>query len=335
MGSGRAAKTDRGGEPSSRWSSAARRLAALPTCLVLLLGLVGAPALATPDSPLKVGDFAGLVGIGHGRTIYLECHGEGGPTVILEAGLRSRSDFWSERTEETPRGPTVLPGVARFTRVCTIDRPGTTLGATEFSRSSPVPMPRTATDAVADLHAVLKAARVPGPYVLVGHSTGGLIIRLFAATYPHQVAGMVLVDALSEFLQGPLTPAQVAVYDEINNGPLEGVDYPDLEQILFRPSFAEMRRAKERRPLPDIPLGVISRKLPLPLPEGLPAGLTTAVVERAWRKSQARLARLAPDAVHVIAEHSSHYVMFSQPRLIIDQVRRVVRAVRDKIVLRG
>ncbi len=298
----------------------------------MLLGVLAAPALAsTPDSPLKKGDFAGLVGIGHGRTIYLECHGEGGPTVILEAGLRSRSDFWSERMPETPPGPTVLPGVARSTRVCTLDRPGTTLGPTEFSRSSPVPMPRTATDAVADLHAVLQAARIPGPYVLVGHSTGGLIIRLFAATYPRQVAGMVLVDALSEFLQGPLTPAQVAVYDEINNAPLEGVDYPDLEQILFRPSFAEMRQAKDRHPLPDIPLSVISRKLPLPLPEGLPAGLTTAVVERAWRKSQAQLAKLTPNAVHLIAEHSSHYVMFSQPQLIIDQVRRVLRAVRDKM----
>jgi pimeloyl-ACP methyl ester carboxylesterase len=296
--------------------------------VLLVAGLAPRAGATTPDSPLAKGDFAGLVGIGGGRTIYMECHGRGAPTVILEAGLRSRSDFWSERMAETPPGPTVLPGVARFTRVCTIDRPGTTLGPTEFSRSSPVPMPRTATDAVADLHAVLAAAKVPGPYVLVGHSTGALIVRLFAATYPREVAGMVLVDALSEFLQGPLDPAQIAVYDELNNAPIEGVEYPDLEQILFRPSFTEMRRAARHRPLPDIPLSVISRHLPLPLPEGLPAGLTTAVVERAWRESQARLAKLTPTAVHVIATHSSHYVMFTQPKLIIEQVRRVVRAVR-------
>jgi pimeloyl-ACP methyl ester carboxylesterase len=294
------------------------------------LGCVLTPAAgaATPDSPIKEGDFAGVVGIGHGRTIYLECHGRGSPTVILEAGLRSRSDFWSERTDDTPPGPTVLPGVAEVTRVCAIDRPGTTLGPTDFSRSSPVPMPRTAADAVADLHATLEAARVPGPYVLVGHSTGGLISRLYAAAYPRDVAGMVLVDALSEFLQGPLDAAQIVAYDELNNGPLEGVDYPDLEQILFRPSFAEMRRAERRRPLRDIPLSVISRAAPLALPAGLPAGLTTAVVERAWRRAQARLARLTPHAVHVIARRSSHYVMFTQPKLIADQVRRVVRAVR-------
>jgi len=191
-----------------------------------------------------------------------------------------------------------------------------------------VAMPRTAADAVADLHATLEAARIPGPYVLVGHSTGGLISRLYAAAHSRDVAGMVLVDALSEFLDGPLYAAQLTAYDELSNGPLEGVDYPDLEQILFRPSFAEMRRAERRRPLRDIPLSVISRAVALALPAGLPAGLTTAVVERAWRKAQTRLARLTPRAVHVIAKRSSHYVMFTQPKLIVDQVRRVVRAVR-------
>ena len=66
------------------------------------------------DVPLADGDFAGYVGIGDGRRLYLECHGSGSPTVILEAGLRSRSDFWSERTDETV-GPTVFLGIARFT----------------------------------------------------------------------------------------------------------------------------------------------------------------------------------------------------------------------------
>lgn len=296
----------------------------------VLLGACLAPGAgaATPDSPLGTGDFAGLVGIGHGRSIYMECHGSGSPAVILEAGLRSRSDFWSEREPETPAGPTVLPGIASFTRVCTYDRPGTTLGATEFSRSSPVPMPRTAADAVGELRQLLRAAKVRGPYVLVGHSTGGLIIRLFAATYPRQVAGMVLVDALSEFLQGPLSGAQIAAYDKLNNGPLEGIDYPDLEQILFRPSFAEMRAAAARHPLGDIPLSVISRGRPNPLPAGLPAGLSTPLVERAWRTSQGKLAELTPDARHRIARRSGHYIMFTQPELIIEETKRVVTAVR-------
>jgi pimeloyl-ACP methyl ester carboxylesterase len=301
---------------------------AMIAAVLLGASLVPGATAATPDSPLRAGDIAGLVGIGHGRSIYLECHGEGSPTVILEAGLRSRSDFWSEREPETPAGPTVLPGIASFTRVCTYDRPGTTLGATEFSRSSPVPMPRTAADAVVELHRLLRAAKVPGPYVLVGHSTGGLIVRLFAAHHPRQVAGMVLVDALSEFLQGPLTAAQIAAYDKLNNGPLPGVDYPDLEQILFRPSFAEMRAAAARHPLGDIPLSVISRGLLNPLPAGLPARLTTPLVERAWRASQEKLAELTPDARHRIAKRSGHYIMFTQPELIIEETRRVVTAAR-------
>jgi pimeloyl-ACP methyl ester carboxylesterase len=300
------------------------------TLVSLVAGLLAARSATASDAPLRRGDFAGLVGVGGGRAIYMECHGRGKPTVILEAGLRSRSDIWSERTPQT-RGATVLPGVSRFARVCTYDRPGTTLGTEAFSRSTPVPMPRTAADTVAELHALLRAAKIPGPYVLVGHSTGGLIVRLYASTYPREVVGMVLVDALSEFLQGPLSPAQIAAYDELNNGPLPSLEgYADLEQILFRPSFAQMRRAAAAHPLRPIPLRVISRGLPLEPPEGWPAGLTTAVVEHAWAVAQRRLAQLVPTAHQTIAKRSSHYIMFSQPRLIIREVHRVVRLVRKK-----
>ncbi len=271
---------------------------------------IAAPGATAQDAPLERGAFAGSVGIGGGRSLYLECHGRGSPTVILEAGLRSRSDFWS-------------------TRVCAYDRPGTTLGTDAFSRSTPVPMPRTASDAVVDLHALARAARIPGPVVLAGHSTGGLIARLYAATHPRRVAGLVMVDALSEFVEDGYTRAQMAAFDELNNGPLPGLEsYTDLEQVLFRPSFVEMRRAARTRPLGDLPYSVISRTVPIDLPAGLPAGLTTRVSERVWAASQRRLAALVPGTRQAIARRSSHYVMFSQPGLIIREVGRVVRAVR-------
>ena len=315
---------------SDRWR--VLRAGGAAAALLLILGPALAPARAQEeipvDVPLAEGDFAGYVGIGGGRKIYLECHGEGSPTVLLEAGLRSRSDFWSERTEETT-GQTVFAGVARFTRVCAYDRPGTTLGTTEFSRSDAVPMPRTVRDAVADLRALIKAGPIPGRYVLAGHSTGGLIVRMYASLYPTRVAGLVLVDALSEFLRRGLTPAQLAAYDELNNGPLPGLEqYADLEQILFRPSFEQMRRIARRHPLPPMPFVVISRGLAFPLPNGLPAGLTTEVVERAWRESQRALATLLPRTRHRIAERSQHYIMFSQPRLIIRSLRRTVQRAR-------
>ncbi len=298
---------------------------------VLAFVVLAAPAAAQSAATPSRGHFAGPVELDEGRELYMECRGAGKPIVMLEAGLRSRGDFWSVAQDESTPKPYVQQGIAKFTRVCEYDRPGTTLGATEFSRSTPVPMPRTARDPSADFGRLLRRAGLEGPFVLAGHSTGGLINRLFAANHPKQVAGLVQVDALNEFLEDHFTPAQMEEYDGLNNGPIEGLDYPDLEQILFIPSFAEMIRAAERRPIPgDLPMTVISRKIPLPLPEGLPQGLTTEVAERVWRQAQRDLAHIRPGVRWRIAKRSSHYVMFSQPALIIREVERIVARVRAK-----
>jgi pimeloyl-ACP methyl ester carboxylesterase len=285
-----------------------------------------APAGAAPTMPLGPGDFAGSVGIGDGRTMYLECYGHGAPTVVLDSGLRNGAGIWAERQADTPAGPTVLPALARVTRVCAYDRPGVIESFQPFvlGRSSPVPMPRTAAGAAADQEAMLRAAHVPGPYVLVSHSTGGLIDRLFAAAHPRQVAGLVLVDALGEGIEAKLDRAQMDAWEALNNGPVEGLDH-ELESYRFRESFDQVRAATAAHPLGDTPLSVISHGLPFGLPAGLPGGLTDAAFERAWTYAQGRLADLTPDAVHVVAHHSSHYVMWTQPRLVIDQVERIVR----------
>jgi|RhiMetdeSRZDD1v2_1073273.scaffolds.fasta_scaffold30511_4 pimeloyl-ACP methyl ester carboxylesterase len=219
----------------------------------------GAPSKATS------GDFAGLIDVGGGRKLYLECKGAGSPVVILEAGLRNRADIWSVKPDA---GEAVFPQTAAFTRVCAYDRPGTTLGVDQFSRSDPVPMPRTAKDAVADLHALLQAAAIPSPYVLVGHSTGGLIIRLYASTYPKEVAGLVLVDAIPEGLQTAMTPEQWKIYDRLLlvDPPKELASYKDLETIDFDVSFDQMRAASKATPLPPIPFIVISKGKPFEVP---------------------------------------------------------------------
>src|SRR6266487_1401567 len=105
------------------------------------------------------GDFAGLVEIGAGRKMYLECRGSGGPTVILESGYRNDAEIWSTPLE--PGMSAVFPQVAKFARTCAYDRPGTFLDSDHLSRSTPVPMPRTARDIVSDLHALVQAARIP------------------------------------------------------------------------------------------------------------------------------------------------------------------------------
>src|SRR5262249_49847799 len=95
---------------------------------------------ATPVS--SSGQFAGLIDIGAGRKMYFECRGSGSPTVILESGYRNDADIWSAEFEPGKR--TIFPEVAKFTRVCAYDRPGTFLDADHLGRSMPVTMPRTA-----------------------------------------------------------------------------------------------------------------------------------------------------------------------------------------------
>ena len=117
-----------------------------------------------------------------GRKLHILCEGDApGPTVVIEQGSGSPAVLW---------GP-VRRRIAGFARVCTYDRAG-------MEWSDPAPAGRGLEDRADDLHALLAAAKVPGPYVLVGHSYGGLLIRLFARDHPEEVAGMVFVDAADE-----------------------------------------------------------------------------------------------------------------------------------------
>jgi pimeloyl-ACP methyl ester carboxylesterase len=171
------------------------------------------PAQEAASGVATSGDFASLVDIG-GRRLYLACKGSGTPTVILEAGAGNNGDIWSMVEPEAAGKISVFEGVAEFTRVCAYDRPGTVSGSkpVQRSRSDPAPKPRSAGDIVADLRALLVAAGVRPPYVLVGHSFGGLVVRLFASTVPDEVVGLVLVDAAQEEfwtkLKALVTPEQ-------------------------------------------------------------------------------------------------------------------------------
>lgn len=129
-----------------------------------------------------------LVDIG-GYRLHLNCTGKGGPTVVLIPGAGDFSFDWD----------LVQPGVSGFTRVCSYDLAG-------FAWSDPGPIPRTMRQEAYELRTLLKTGGMKGPYVLVGHSLGGLIARVYAEVYPSEIAGMVLVDATHEdttlFLQG-------------------------------------------------------------------------------------------------------------------------------------
>src|SRR5262245_45926963 len=117
-----------------------------------------------------------LVSVGPHR-LHIRCEGEGGPTVIFDAALGGSSLSWS----------LVHPSIARITRACAYDRAG-------FGWSDAGPLPRTAGRIADELHALLHAAAVPLPYLLVGHSYGGLVTRLYVARHASEVAGLVLIE---------------------------------------------------------------------------------------------------------------------------------------------
>jgi pimeloyl-ACP methyl ester carboxylesterase len=117
-----------------------------------------------------------LISVGTHR-LHLNCAGAGGPAVVFDAPLGGSSVTWA----------TVQPAVARFTQACAYDRAG-------FGWSEAGPLPRTAGRIVDELRTLLRAADVPPPYVLVGHSFGGLVMRLYALRHPDEAAGLVLLD---------------------------------------------------------------------------------------------------------------------------------------------
>lgn len=154
--------------------------------LTLVLSVVGALSLGTgpsfaqaiaPVDPLAYAQPQTLAALPDGRRIHLRCMGSGAPTVILTAGLGGSTESW--------RG--IHAAIAAKTRTCAWDRPG-------FGFSGPSPRTQLVAQTSQDLAAALKAANIPGPYVLVGHSMGAYETLLFADRYPAQVAGIVLED---------------------------------------------------------------------------------------------------------------------------------------------
>jgi pimeloyl-ACP methyl ester carboxylesterase len=156
----------------------ARRV--LLALIVALLVLVGAGAMyqtvATELDKRAYPPPGQLVDV-EGHRLHIACSGSGSPTVILEAAADMMSADWGW----------VQPEVAKTTRVCAYDRAG-------MGWSDPGPQPRDAQQITNELHLLLSKANIPGPYVLVGHSAGGLYVRLYADQHPNDVVGMVLLD---------------------------------------------------------------------------------------------------------------------------------------------
>jgi pimeloyl-ACP methyl ester carboxylesterase len=233
-----------------------------------------------------------------GHRLYLECAGSGSPTVILQAGLGEASASWAR----------IAPEVAASTTVCAYDRAG-------HGRSDEAG-PQDGIALAADLHTLLQHASVTGPYVLVGHSSGGAYVRVFADRYAGEVAGMVLLDSqpADAFSALPDYPAFYQNYRRLGIlspslarigllGPLLGLSADQStpaasrggrDEILMLP--AALQQAQALTSLGDRPLIVVTAGT------GQQAG---------WLEAQETLPHLSTDSAHRVLDAATHTSLIS------------------------
>jgi len=244
-----------------------------------------------------------LVRIGAGKTINIKCMGRGSPTVILTAGLGDSE--WQK----------VQPQVARVTKVCFWDRYGSGFSSKATGRE-------TAAETTADLIAALKAARVGGPFIAVGHSLGAYESLLLKDRAPKAVVGMVLVD--------PSIPDQG---DRLN----KAVHKPPLSgKALLNPLFISSKQVVDpRRNYGAMPIIVLtSTKVP-EMPPGTPdaanARATFAAMDAEMHRGHAELAALSSRGVQRLVPDSGHYIQLDRPDAVIAAIEEVISATRDRV----
>jgi pimeloyl-ACP methyl ester carboxylesterase len=288
-----------------------------------------------------------LIDIGTHR-LHIHSTGNGGPTVILESGgLGWSLDWYLVQTE-----------VAKFTSVCSYDRAG-------FGWSDPGPNPRTSGQIVAELHALLETAGISKPYILVGASFGGHTARLFAKTYPDEVAGIVLVDARHESIDAKMPPAWKKL-EAAGKGmcqfmllasrmgllnllgklggeraapPILSKLPPEMQQryleVGFQPKYFQTNLdelaavAESDRQLSAT--GLLG-SLPLTvIRHGLPemfAGMPAnhaQQAEQVWQEQQAELAKLSSNSRMLVSEQSGHRIPVDHPEIVIKAILDMVK----------
>ncbi len=226
--------------------------------------------------------------------------GSGSPAVVFESGLGDGREAWRP----------VFNALSKTTAVFAYDRGG-------YGGSKALSDDRSGEQVVAELRGLLRAAGVAPPYVLVGHSLGGLYVELFAREHADEVAGVVLVDSRPADFSGRCKAAKAMVCKPpgwlmlfVGGGSM--AEYKaaprTMRQVLQAPAF------------PPVPLTVVT---------GTDKPFEGPTFNRLWLETQAELSRLSPDGRHVVCDHCGHYVHEDDPKLVVDAIRDVVNRSRS------
>jgi pimeloyl-ACP methyl ester carboxylesterase len=311
------------------WS---RRALLYPALLVLLLVAAGGVYETVVEATSSNQPPAGRTYLVNGHSLYLNCVGHGSPTVVLFNGLGERTPSWAW----------VQRSVSASTRVCAFDRAGEgwsggTPGARDGRRLS------------SDLHGLLAAAHVPGPYVLAGHSVGGIYALLYAAQYPRQVAGLALIDSATPYqFDLPDYPSFYRMFRRAS-AVLPSLARAGLMRLStstgnagLPPQARDEARAFAASPRELTADHVDFAQLPGLLDEakafkslgGKPLVVVTATVgeQRGWFAAQNRLAKLSTDSVHLTVPDATHESLLEDrgfARTASHAVTRVAQAVRS------
>jgi pimeloyl-ACP methyl ester carboxylesterase len=340
----------RGGRRSHPWRVAPRSRASAGIVGVCVLALVASACgssashsdvsstTAAPATTLAHKDFAGLVDIGGGRQIWATCRGQGSPTVVLMSGHGNGAEDWSlilDPDDPAHQAPgddvsaglgkleatdnAVFPSVARFTRVCAYDRPDIRFTG---DVSTPRPQPHPVDLDVSDLHSLLAAIGEPGPFVFVSHSYSGLISTLYARTYPGSIAGLVMVDTVSEVMQDIVTPGALAWWDKVNAATNDVV----REGVMIKDAFAQINAAG---PMPKVPAIILVADKPFRevMPTDQLQGEHTTFAD--WVAMVIKLgANLGAETI--TKTDSGHNIYLYNPTLVTDSIHEIVDDVHTR-----
>ncbi|MDF2690237.1 MAG: alpha/beta hydrolase fold-domain containing protein [Gammaproteobacteria bacterium] len=272
-------------------------------CFVLLASLTKT-LLADPKCPNVPKSIGQCVDVG-AYQLFVNVQGNTGPVVVFESGRGNTGDTWNQ----------VVPLVAQFARAVTYDRVNLGYSQSQPDANSLV----TAKQIAENLHALLHAEKLVPPYILVGHSDGGLYIQMFARLYPKEVSGAVFIDAASpnQAFSGSLPPKTDPAY---------------CEALGFKTSQAQVKQAP---PFPHIPIIVLTASyhgsmnpsaiFHMISETGQSVTMTEKKDQYLWEGYQNQLAKLSPNSMHIYAYGSDHYIQKFQPNLVVDAVYTLIK----------